>query len=72
MKNQKRLRFTKIYFRFMMPKNIPLEYYSEVIFWLNNKDFIQVSGTRYTESEKLLSGNHSKELDKILNMFSPK
>lgn len=72
MNNIKTFRLEKLYFKFLKPKNIPIEKLQELADLLHEQNFIhyvyqnQTNGLRYSETEKLTGREHRDELFKLI------
>jgi len=59
-------RLDKLYHQFLKPKGVNLLYLDVLATQLHLQGFIQITGDRYTETEKLTSRQHRDELFKII------
>lgn len=63
-------RLDRLYFKFMKPKDIPLIYLDKFAMALHEDGFINIRPNhRYSDTDKMVSGNHRKALFKLIEKF---
>jgi hypothetical protein len=60
-------RLDTIYFRFIAPAGGSMEALKNVAEALQARAFIVINGERFTETQKIISGEHKNELFKCIN-----